>query len=97
MAFTKGTPKPPGSGRKKGTPNKNTVFGAEFVLHFLEEYRESGKMKKDWEALEPKDRISIAEKMMPYVMPKQAAVTASVMVGGDKSLEETLLDLAEEE
>ena len=97
MAFVKGQAKTPGSGRKKGTPNKRTVFGAEFVLGFLEEYRASGKMKKDWEALDPKDRMAIAERMMPYVMPKQAAVTASVVVGGDKSVEEELVELAEKD
>ena len=37
MAWPKGTPRPEGAGRKKGTPNKNTGLLKEMILQALDE------------------------------------------------------------
>ena len=97
MPFVKGCPRPPGAGRKAGTPNKSTQFGADHILAFLTEYKNSGQMAKDWEELEPRDRIALSEKMMNYVMPKRAAVQAEVNATvTDQTVEDTLRQLAGE-
>lgn len=97
MPFYKGQPKTPGSGRKTGTPNKSTQFCVDTIQAFLDEYKSTGKMSKDWELLEPRDRITLAERMMAYVMPKRAAVQADVNATvTDPTIEDTLRDLAGE-
>lgn len=93
----KGQPKVPGSGRKKGTPNKATKFGQEIIANLLGEYQDSGKMSADFEALEPKDRLLIAERLANYILPKRSAVDGNMSIT-DKAntLSETLSRLASE-
>ena len=98
MAFKKGQPKPSGSGRKPGSKNKSTLFGTDTILAFLNEYKETGQMAKDWKDMEARDRMAMAEKMMHYIMPKQASVTAEVNASiSDSSVEDTLIKLAQEQ
>lgn len=98
MPFKKGQPKPPGSGRKPGSLNKSTLFGTDTVQAFLNEYKESGQMAKDWKDMEARDRMAMAEKMMHYIMPKQASVTAEVSASiSDGSVEDLLNKLSEEQ
>ena len=42
-------------GRVKGTPNKATATLKESIVDMLSEYRDSGDMKSDFNALDPKD------------------------------------------
>ena len=51
-------------GRQKGTQNKVTTVTKEILSDMLGDYQESGRMNADFLALEPKDRIQSAEKMM---------------------------------
>lgn len=67
MSRTKGTPKT--GGRGKGTPNKVTGTLKEFISEIIDENRD--RIKEDLEALEPKDRLQVLEKMMQYIVPKQ--------------------------
>ena len=67
MSRTKGTEKT--GGRSKGTPNKITGTLKEFISEIIDENRE--RIREDLEALEPKDRLQILEKLMQYVLPKQ--------------------------
>jgi len=97
MKFQPGNPKPPGSGRKKGTPNKATEFSAKFIMEFLTKYKESGLMESDFEGLDPKDRLALAEKFANYIVPKRQAVQAEVESTNKHSIEETLLKLAGED
>jgi len=99
MTFIKGQPKPPGSGRKgKGrSPNKTTAAVEQGILALLTEYHDSGKMKEDFEALDPKDRIIVAEKYTSYIAPKRQAVDGSLDINTAKdTIDETLTALAEE-
>lgn len=84
-------------GRVKGTPNKATATLKESIVDMLSEYRDSGDMKSDFNALDPKDRLLISEKMMQYVMPKIQAVAIEAGRGVRKvTIEEELINLSKE-
>lgn len=92
MSCVKGSAKT--GGRKKGTPNKVTKTTKEVIANLLDDYSESGLMQSDFRALEPKDRMYIAERLMNYTTPKMQ----SVAMTGDKdkpiTIEQKLRDLA---
>lgn len=46
MAWPKGVPRPPGAGRKKGTPNLKT--SAVFIEEFLRDYPDANALKEAW-------------------------------------------------
>lgn len=83
-------------GRTKGTPNKVTASIREAVSDLLDEYNNSGDMERDFAALEPRDRIMMAERLMAYVTPKMQAVQANVHASTSiTTLDERLAELAE--
>lgn len=69
MARPKGTPKT--GGRVKGTPNKVTYSLKEWITSLIDKQRT--QIEQDLHALEPKERLQMIEKLMQYVIPKQAA------------------------
>jgi len=77
-------------GRPMGAKGKNNL--REFITEFLEENTE--RIKKDFELLEPKDRIVLFEKLLKYSLPTLQATTLSTNL--DK-LTETELDIIIEE
>lgn len=82
---------------RKGKQNKTTVITKGTITRLLSDYEVSGLMAEDFMALEPRDRMHIAEKMMQYVMPKMQATSMDVTVAAEtKSLEEKLSALAGE-
>lgn len=85
-------------GRKKGTPNKSTLLGKEVIVSLLADYADSGLMTSDFMALDPKDRLTIAEKLMQYTMPKMQS-TAVDIASSDrgKTIEDRLAELAGED
>lgn len=85
-------------GRKKGTPNKATTLGKEVIVTLLADYSESGLMTSDFMALDPKDRLLIAEKLMQYTMPKMQSTAVDITAGDrEKTIEEHLAELAGED
>lgn len=69
----------------------------EVIAKMLSEYSDSGLMSADFKLLEPKDRLTIAEKMMQYVMPKIQAVAVDVSGGINKiTIEQELIELSKE-
>lgn len=85
-------------GRSKGTPNKTTMATKELITNLLSEYSNSGKMSLDFNALDPKDRLAIAEKLMQYVMPKIQSVAVDLQNADSKiTIETRLRELSEEE
>lgn len=92
MSQVKGSAKT--GGRKKGTPNKATATVREVVANLLNEYQESGLMASDFAALEPKDRMCIAEKLMNYTTPKMQAVALSGDEERTITIEEKLIMLS---
>lgn len=85
-------------GRKKGTPNKSTMLGKEVIVSLLSVYSESGLMASDFMALDPKDRLVIAERLMQYYMPKMQATAIDLTTGEkEKTIEDRLAELAGED
>jgi hypothetical protein len=85
-------------GRKKGTPNKATMLGKEVIVSLLSDYSNSGLMASDFMALEPKDRLVIAERLMQYTMPKMQATAIDLNTGEkEKTIEDRLAELAGED
>lgn len=83
MSRTNGTPKT--GGRIKGTPNKVTGTLKEFISEIIDENRE--RIREDLEALEPKDRLQVLEKMMQYVIPKQKEMDLKNMLSDHVTIE----------
>lgn len=85
-------------GRKKGTPNKSTTLGKEVIVSLLADYSSSDLMTSDFMALEPKDRLVIAERLMQYTMPKMQATAIDLSTGDqERTIEDRLAELAGEE
>lgn len=84
-------------GRKKGTPNKSTTLGKEAIVSLLADYSSSGLMTSDFMALDSKDRLVIAEKLMQYTMPKMQAAAIDLNTGDrEKTIEDRLAELADD-
>jgi hypothetical protein len=62
-------------GRQKGTPNKLTKE-IRIVLKDLI-YKELDEIKERLDSLEPKQRIEIVIKLIPYVLPKVESISHS--------------------
>lgn len=60
-------------GRPIGAKGKNNL--REFITEFLEDNTE--RIKKDFELLEPKDRIVLFEKLLKYSLPTLQSTTLS--------------------
>lgn len=88
----KGTPKT--GGRVKGTPNKTTAVSKAVIANLLSEYSDSGMLHKDFAALDPKDRLNIAEKLMGYVIPKMQSVEAEISTKPAATLADKLVQLS---
>ena len=56
-------------GRIAGTPNRTTADLRAVVKNLLEDNVE--KVKSDFEALEPKDRIVMFERLLQYCIPRK--------------------------
>ena len=84
-------------GRQKGTQNKVTTVTKEILSDMLGDYQESGLMTADFLALEPKDRIQCAEKMMQYILPKMQSTSVDFSNKATKiTIEQKLRELSEE-
>jgi hypothetical protein len=90
MARVKGTPKT--GGRAKGTPNKVTTDLRTWINELLDNSRE--RLETDLNALEPKDRLIILEKLMQYVIPKQQSVSIDAQIQAEYACLEKLLETA---
>lgn len=64
------------AGRPKGVPNKVTGDLRQWITNFIDDNRE--QIQKDWQALEPKDRIVMFEKLLKYSLPTLQAVQMDV-------------------
>lgn len=84
----KGTPKT--GGRQKGTPNKTTQTTKEFIQALLEDNQE--QLQEDLKRLAPKDRVNALLGLLPYIVPKQQATTATLAV--ERLSEDEISDMA---
>ena len=83
-------------GRQKGSLNKVTIFTKEVIADLLAEYTNSGMMSKDFNALEPKERVDAILKMASFVVPKPQSVDMSITNVKSSTIDEVLMKLAEE-
>ena len=90
----KGTPKT--GGRQKGTLNKVTAFNKAVIEKILSEYADTGLMSSDLQKLDPKERLDIMVKLMAFTTPKPQSIDMSISSNKPKTIEETLIELAEE-
>lgn len=87
MAWPKGTPRPPGAGRKKGTPNRAT---AELAARLAE----TGETPLEFMLATMRDidkefhvRLDAAKSAAPYIHPKLAAIEHTGKDGGPMQFE----------
>lgn len=88
--------RPKTGGRTKGTSNRVTSMTKDIINQLLGDYQESGLMATDFAALEPKDRLTIAEKLMQYTMPKMQSTAVDLTAKDSTSItiEQRLRDLS---
>ncbi len=60
-------------GRQKGTPNRMTKELRSILKEII--YQELNDIEKRFEELEPKTRIELLIKMMPFILPKTNAIS----------------------
>lgn len=60
-------------GRPKGTPNKVTTTLKEWITKLINGNRK--QIERDFKQLSARDRLLIVERLLPYVIPKQQAIT----------------------
>ena len=64
-------------------------------MSLLADYSNSGLMTSDFMALDPKDRLVIAERLMQYTMPKMQSTAIDLSTGdNEKTIEDRLAELA---
>lgn len=82
-------------GRTKGTPNRTTKTARDIFAETTSEYYNSEQFIKDLAVLDPKDRLTIMEKLTGYVVPKMQSTTIDATVETRKTIEDKLLELSE--
>lgn len=85
---------PKTGGRAKGTPNKITRDIREKLASVTSEYYNSKLFAKDIAALEPKDRVTIMERLTNYVAPKMQSTTVDANIASKQTIEDRLLALS---
>ena len=60
------------AGRPKGTPNKTSKELKEMIADFLA--RNFDKIQKDFEKLEPKERLKVYCELLQYAVPKLKSI-----------------------
>ncbi len=83
-------------GRKKGTPNKVSGDMKAVLAAFCSDYYNSGEFLKDFLNLDPKDRLDIFTKILPYFTPKMQAVQADINAAVTKTIEDELIRLSQQ-
>lgn len=85
-------------GRVKGTPNKLTALNRKAIEGVLADYNRSGLFTQDFLSLGPKDRITIAERLIQYTTPKMQSTTVDLVAENTEcTIDIMLRKLAEEE
>lgn len=76
-------------------PNKSTTLGKELIVSMLNNYSQSGEMTKDFLSLTPKDRLTIAERLMQYILPRMQTTAVDLNMADNRlTIEDRLSRLA---
>lgn len=84
-------------GRKKGTPNRTTSLIRNIFTQKSTEYFDSGDFDRDFADLDPKDKISVMEKIVSYIVPKPQTISLDVAEGTKLTIEDRLRELGGED
>ena len=84
-------------GRQKGTPNKVTGITKEMINQVLAAYHDDGRLTKDFDELEPKERLNVFIKLIGFILPKPQAIDVELKTSDSNSIVERLKQLAQEE
>jgi len=88
MAFKKNNTA--GKGRPLNSKNKNTAEIKELIRNVVG--KELDQVEKLLGKLEPKDRLDIIVKLLPYVAPRQAEISIEANPGTFEPLTVTLIE-----
>lgn len=82
-------------GRTKGVPNKTTLETKQWLQQLIDNNKD--QFEKDLKKLAAKDRLSIIEKLMQYVIPKQQAISMDAQIEAEYESLEKLLEKCPDE
>lgn len=82
-------------GRAKGTPNKVNATLKEFIQNVIDNNR--SQIITDMKELDPYQRLLFIERLIGYVLPKQAAVDVKSQLDAEYKALERLIDDAPDE
>ena len=83
-------------GRQKGTQNKVTGITKEMINSVLAEYHDDGRLTKDFDELEPRERLGVFIKLIGYILPKPQAVEMNLNATYESPIVKRLRELAQE-
>lgn len=83
-------------GRQKGTPNKTTKAIREKLAEATSDYFNSEVFLQDLAVLEPRDRVSLMERLTQYVAPKMQSTSIDATVETRATIEDRLIALSED-
>jgi|TARA_B110000459_G_C16622175_1_gene502432 hypothetical protein len=64
-------------GRQKGTPNRSTKELRTILMNVL--YNEFDNIEESLESLEPKVRLELAIKLIPFILPKLGTLLMNLL------------------
>jgi hypothetical protein len=93
MAANKTSFKKGQGGRKPGKPNKATKDLRQWISGFIES--QTDQIQKDWNQLEPKDRIVMFERLLKYFLPtlQATSLTTDFEKLSDEQLDQIIAEL----
>lgn len=77
-------------GRPKGSPNKVTINMRSWLAELIDDNR--AQIVNDLAALEPKDRLTILEKLLQYTLPKIQSIEQDITMADLSALTEAQID-----
>lgn len=80
------------NGRPKGKPNKVTSELKAWINKIIDDNKE--QVINDLKELDPKDRLTIIERLMQYVIPKQQSISVEAQIQAEYEELEKLLKKA---
>ena len=81
-------------GRTIGTPNRITTTVRQVISTAVDTYYNSQQFIDDIAQLDPKDRVTVFERLSAYVIPKLQSTTLDTTITTQRTIEDRLLQLS---